>query len=460
MPTRREILSQTATPLAFAGLSAMAGRRAWAEEPAPARAGFPDLIKDPAGILDLPPGFSYRVISKAGETMVDGLRVPAMFDGMAAFPGPNGAVILVRNHEMAHEPNSAGAFGDDRALLSTVDRSRLYDVGANPNGPLPLGGTTTVVYDPAAGKTLRQWLSLGGTLRNCAGGPTPWGTWLTCEETVQTAGGPYAKDHGWVFEVPVTAEPVLTPAVPLTGLGRWYHEAAAVDPRDGAVILTEDRADGCLYRFVPKKAGDLRSPGRLQALVVTGKPGCDTRNWQHQEWAVGETRPVTWVDIPITDRGDEMRTTIPDAARFARGEGLWVASDGMLFCTTSGGKAVATDKRGFGVGKGQVWKLAHGGAALTLYIQPDEANILENCDNITVSPNGHLILCEDSCAPAIDAVQHIVGVTPKGACYRLARNALNSAEFAGACFSPDGAILFVNIQTPGLTLAITGPWPK
>jgi uncharacterized protein len=192
--------------------------------------GYGALVPDPNKIFDLPKGFSYRVISRAGETMVDGFLVPGMFDGTA------GKTILIRNHELTPDTKAIGPFGPNNTLFPRVQRELLYDAGS---GQLPgLGGTTTLVYDTRTAKLDHQFLSLAGTHRNCAGGLTPWNTWITCEESVAPKGGPIEKDHGYNFEVPATATPKLHPAIPLKEMGRFNHEAVAVDPKSGIVYQT------------------------------------------------------------------------------------------------------------------------------------------------------------------------------------------------------------------------------
>jgi secreted PhoX family phosphatase len=399
------------------------------------------LRRDPRGILHLPEGFVCTPLSRTGETMDDGLLVPGGHDGMAAFPGPDGRVILVRNHELDVTQRTLGAFGPELDRLGRVPPDRLYDAGGR-SGPGP-GGTTTLVFDPRAQRLERHFLSLAGTWRNCAGGPTPWGSWLSCEETVQVRGASAAQDHGYVFEVPATPAAGLADPVPLKGLGRFNHEAAAVEPATGAVLLTEDRPDGLLYRFLPRSPGRLRDGGRLQALAVRGRPACATSNLDGRI-AVGQSLPVDWIDLDeVDDPLDDLRRrgAARGAAVFSRGEGLWTGADGIYVCATSGGRRRL----------GQVWRYRAG--ALELFCEPADADLLENCDNVTAAPWGDLFLCEDG-----PGWQRIVAVTPAGELYTFAENILSLSEIAGACFSPDGSTLFFNIQRPGLTVAVTGPW--
>lgn len=422
-------------------------------------AGFGQLVKDPHRIIDLPKGFTYRVISRVGDPMSDGLLTPGRADGMAAFSGPDGKTILIRNHENDIDPAQIGPFGRKLQLLQAINPALIYDRG---KGTHPaLGGTTTLVYDTRTETLDHAHLSLAGTMRNCAGGPTPWGTWLSCEEDVTLTGGTYERDHGYVFEVPaspaIPAKPEPVTPVPIRGMGRFNHEAVGVDPRTGIVYLTEDRPDGLFYRFIPNKRGKMLEGGRLEALAVRGKSSLDTTNWERKTVEVGRVMEVEWRElINIEPKDDDLRLRgfKQGAARFARGEGLCVATDAIYFVCTAGG----SDTRG------QVWKYrpspgegthkeADGRGKLELFIEPNNKDVLDMCDNMTVAPWGDLILCEDGDGGA----DRVMGVTPRGEVYPIARNALSSSEFAGACFSPDGTTLFVNIQVNGLTLAIKAP---
>ncbi|MBL9031835.1 MAG: DUF839 domain-containing protein [Phycisphaerae bacterium] len=467
---RREFVARGAAFAAgFAGLRrvyAGAGASAWLREPA---YGYGELRADPKGLLDLPDGFTYRVLSRFDELMDDGNHVPGLHDGMAAFAGQDGTTILVRNHELDGSNEKYSGYGKKQERFARLPRDRVYDPGM---GEIPaLGGTTTIVYDTRTRRVVRQWLSLAGTIDNCAGGPTPWGTWLTCEETTVTRDDVHAKDHGFVFEVPATDRIRLADPTPITAMGRFRHEAVAVHPPSGCIYLTEDIEDGILYRFIPNVPGRLLEGGRLQALVVRDKPTLDTRNWEDDKAPAkakvpqGVPMAVRWIDMDdvLSPKNDlRLRGAAAGASVFARAEGMWYGRDAVYFACTNGGR----------LQKGQIWRYTPGAAEgkggaeedaapgmLELFVESHDASLLENADNLTVSPWGDLIVCEDEIKPA-DGRQHLVGITPEGELYHFARNASGKGEFAGATFSPDGTTLFANIQTPGLTLAITGPWKR
>jgi uncharacterized protein len=476
--SRRHFLrTSAAVGAAFLGLKHLAGcsTPSFSSEP------LPEFVRDPDNILHLPRGFTYRTLSRTGEKMDDGFLVPAAHDGMAAFPGPDGRTILVRNHELTpQELRFGGAFGPRQQLLKKIPAGKMFDYG---KGKLPgLGGTTTLVYDTRGQLLEKHFLSLAGTWRNCSGGPTPWGSWVSCEETVQRKKDDVEQDHGWCFEVPASAAGLVDP-VPLKAMGRFNHEAIAVDPKSGAVYLTEDRGDpreflpeeyagsvkpvikpedlgaGLLYRFLPDVPGQLARGGRLQALRIKDKPSFFTGNWGGSRLAVGQAVDVEWMDLEdVESPKDDLRHRgrAAGAAAFERGEGIWAGSDGLYFCCTTGGPAK----------KGQVWRYVpspdegkpgestHPGR-LELFLEPNDRTVLENCDNLTVTPWGDLILCEDG-----PLGNFLLGVTRGGRIYRIAQLGMNKSELCGCCLSPDGSTLFMNIQRPGITVAITGPLQK
>ncbi len=459
MLSRRSFLQTAALYTAgFAGLRALANQPLATYLASGTATGYGPLLADPAGLLNLPEGFRYTAFSRTGEEMDDGLLVPGNHDGMAAFPGPDGRTLLVRNHELESSWTAKSPYGEKNERFDKIDRSKVYDAG---HGRLPnIGGTTTLVFNNKLQKLEGHFLSLAGTVRNCAGGPTPWGTWVTCEEVNLLPEPDAEKLHGYNFEVVPSATPGLVDPVPLKAMGRFRHEAIAVDPKSGAVYETEDLGDGLLYRFLPKTPGKLADGGRLQSLVVTGQKTADTRNWtETPNFPVGQPVAVTWIDLDEVDSPDNdlrHRGAAAGAAVFARGEGAWWGNDSAYFAMTNGGRAQL----------GQVFRYrpspfegtpreSEQPATLELFCEPNDKELLSNCDNVVVAPWGDLILCEDT-----KSVCRLIGVTPSGRLYVIASNVEVGRELAGACFSPDGTTLFVNVQHPGYTLAITGPWDK
>ena len=429
--------------------------------------GEPDvgpLRADPNKLLDLPDGFSYRVVSKAGDTMDDGFTVPPAHDGMAAFPGSDGRIILVCNHEMPPAFPEYSAFGTGFEALPERVRERVYDQGG---GTSPgAGGTTTTIYDPATGRTERQHLSLAGTELNCAGGPTPWGSWLSCEECFESPGSRYSRgrlitreeNHGYVFEVPA-GETGLADPVPIKAMGRFEHEACAVHEASGIVYMTEDRHYSLFYRYIPDVPGQLREGGRLQALAIAGRPGQQLHNWTgDRAIGIGESLATQWVDLDDVDPAENnlrLRGAAIGAATFARGEGLCAAGDAFAFTCTIGGRQRLGQVFLYQPSpvEGRDGETRQPGR-LTLLAEAGEDSLLRNADNLTMAPWGDLIVCEDTSGHC-----GLVGIRPEGTQYELADNSLSKSELAGVCFAPDGKTLFVNIQYPGTTLAITGPWP-
>jgi len=411
--SRRTVLKAAAGAAAAAAPLAFLFRRE-------AQADAGPLVADPARILDLPAGFRYHVLERATDTMSDGFKVPGRPDGMACFAGPDDTLILMRNHEL--DRNWAEA-GYTSAPAESFDRQAV-------------GGVTRLVL---AAKSLERVSSnrvLAGTCHNCAGGASPWG-WLSCEENVEAG-------HGYVFRCRTDAARVAH-AERIPAYGRFRHEAVCIDPKTLTAYLSEDRTDGCFYRYRPS---DLQAPhtsGQLQALRVTGNPRFDTSSGLEH----GQRLKVNWVDIPDPDpREDSVRYQAADAgaARFCRGEGVFF-SDGVVYlCCTSGGRQDL----------GQVFKLTlgRGGSAdeLELFAESPGPSVLDMPDNICLAPWGDLLVAEDGSGD-----NFVRGITPEGRIYELCRNAKSASEFAGICVSPRGDAVFVNMQLDGLTLAITGP---
>ena len=419
--------------------------------------------------------------------MTDGFPTPKAMDGMAAFPLPNGNVLLIRNHEdnqapATLRPRPPGSTSTTAGILnSRLDthygpRAFAYDAYAG-------GGTTTLEVEPHGQRALvSEYWSLVGTLRNCAGGLTPWGSWLSCEETLESSSATgFAQNHGYVFEVPVDTVPgTPAPPIALNLMGRFAHEAVAVDPATGIVYETEDQGDGSgFYRYIPTvkptQSGQLGT-GTLQMLKVVNAPGYETAIGQ----TIGTPLHVEWVTIPDPDpspasvvvSGQTLSAVFVEGlaaggARFRRLEGCWYGNGLIYFISTNGGD------RGFG----QVWAYNPAAETITLLVESSNHDEFDGPDNVCVTPQGGLLFCEDA-----GGAQHLRGVSPSGQVFALARNLRNTIEFAGACFSPDGGTLFVNLygrstertttpyraplQIPvgperherAATLAIWGPW--
>ncbi|MCN9242597.1 PhoX family protein [Streptomyces sp. RY43-2] len=414
------------------------------------RSGYGPLVPDPNGLLDLPAGFRYQVLSREGDRLRSGEgTVPSNHDGMSAFAGKGGSVHLVRNHE-----NRVTA----RFAVPTVE-GITYD-------PQGKGGCTALTLDHR-GTVVSERVAIAGTAVNCAGGPTPWGTWLTCEETEDRAGtNGYTKDHGFIFEVdPV--DPHRTGAVPLTAMGRFQHEAIAIDPQQGIVYETEDAFEkpfGLFYRFLPNRprggVGSLRAGGRLQAMRVPGVPDLSS---------VQETGAsfdgIEWVDVP-----DPLATRTPvrlqdfgprGITHAQKLEGCYWGGTCVYFVSSFAHSTEGSAADHFG----QIWRYDPAAHRLTLVIVfgPDTEVQLpgESPDNICLAPGGGLMVCEDG-----NGAQHVFGVSRRGEVYAMARNRQNIGtpeapewgEFAGVTFAPDGRTMYVNCYTPGTTFAVTGPF--
>ncbi len=434
---RREFMTVAATAFSALIASGCVTRGAAPSATNTPFAGYGPLQADPEGLLDLPDGFSYRVLSSLGDVMSDGGTVPDKADGMGCLDLGNGELALVRNHELVPSDAAGGPIA--------------HGFGTH-NGNIVPGGTTNIVLDANTLEVKREFRSLGGTIRNCSGGVTPWGSWLTCEEAPPGPGQRYgealAVNHGWVFDVPGNADG-LVKAEPLRAMGRFNHEAASVDPETGYVYMTEDRNEGVLYRFLPNTPGKLADGGKLQAMVIEGV--ADTRNWEGVSVAVGQSLPVRWIDLDDVEAPNDdlrVRAAAQGAALFARGEGIHMGQDDLYFCCTNGGAKQL----------GQIFRLVPGRGQgpdqVELFFESESTEQFNYGDNLCVAPTGHLIVCEDQYTDVVD--NHLRGITPAGQPYDLGRLRLQT-ELAGACFSPDGKWMFVNAYAPTRTLAITGP---
>jgi uncharacterized protein len=435
-------------------------------------------------LLQLPAGFRYTSFAWTGDTMLDGRPCPSNHDGMAVVVtrrvGGSEEHVLIRNHERGFGPASS-------MIMAPV----RYDSGTS-NGGRALGGTTNLVFRDDNWVSVEP--SLGGTLINCGGGPTPWGSWLTCEETLSNELSTHGKRHGYVFEVAANAS--HTSGKPIVGMGRFSHEAAAVDPATGYVYLTEDlRNLSGFYRFVPNDAkgrlGSLEAGGRLQAAKVAGRNNaslivakrCDeyTLEWidiasPDQDASLVEGPQVPGFDVNPRASGPFVQAWAAGALQLARSEGIWYSAGKMYMVDTATGMD-GTNRRGRG--EGAVWELDLATMKLKAIFVSDDQLVGNNPDNITVSPRGGIIVCEDggNSADPFGTGTRILGISAQGDSFIFCKNNISlsaaqitgadksiapgnyrGSEFAGACWEPSGRILFCNIQTPGITFAITGPW--
>lgn len=456
--TRKRFIQGTAAAgggVALAGpLSALAARSAHAAPPErdPGYGPLRPTPEEDTGLtfIALPKGFRYRVISRQGDPSFvvgpEGERTPAptpgIFDGMAAYRGRRGETILIRNHE---NRESGGE------IPFAIPAEFRYD----PNPATANAGNTKLVVTDRDRRVRETFQVLAGTSTNCAGGETPYGSWIASEE-VFDVGGEFG--HGYNFELP-SEEDEPTTSVPIRRAGRFAHEAVTL--LDNILYQTEDRGDGGFYRYRPTtritRSGQLaESDGPLEMLGVRGQPNRDMNTVNP-----GETLPVEWylIDEPEPP-ADTVRAEgqSKGAAFFRRPEGSWEGERKVYFCCTSGGEARL----------GQLWEYDPRRDEITLIYESVDPAQLQSPDNVVYVPRtGDIFLQEDGAGE-----QFVRGVTQEGRIYDFASTILNDTEFCGGCFSPDGNTLFLNQQgergvapadvnsAGALTYAIWGPFAR
>jgi hypothetical protein len=370
------------------GTSAALGGTLWrgAAYAAPAQPGagpYGPLGSPDANGIRLPAGFTSRVVARSGQRV-----------GGTSYTWHNA-------------PDGGACYADGTGWIY-VSNSEIN----------PSGGASAVVFS-ATGAITGAHRILSGTRQNCAGGRTPWNTWLSCEEV----------DRGYVYETDPWG---VKPAVRRDAMGRFKHEAAAADPVRRVVYLTEDVTDGCFYRFRPTTWGDLSS-GTLEVLVAGS----------------GTSGPVTWSRVPDPSGATATRNQVSGAKRFNGGEGCYYANDTCWFTTK---------------GDNRVWQ--YDAAAQTIELAYDDSLVtggtapLTGVDNVTGSASGDLFVAEDG------GTMDICVITPADVVAPFLRvDGQSGSEITGPAFSPDGTRLYFSSQrgttgtsSGGITYEVRGPF--
>jgi secreted PhoX family phosphatase len=336
-----------------------------------------------AGGLRLPGGFTSRVVARSGQ------RVPGT------------------SYTWHNAPDGGACYADGSGWIY-VSNSEIS----------PSGGAGALRFS-STGTVTSAYRILSGTRTNCAGGRTPWNTWLSCEEV----------DRGYVYETDPWG---VKAAVRRDAMGRFKHEAAAADPTRGVVYLTEDVTDGCFYRFRPTTWGDLSS-GTLEVMVA----------------GTGTSGPVTWARVPDPSGATATRNQVSGAKRFNGGEGCYYADDTCWFTTK---------------GDNRVWQ--YDAAAQTIELAYDDSLVtggnapLTGVDNVTGTASGDLFVAEDG------GTMEICVITPDDIVAPFLRvDGQSASEITGPAFSPDGRRLYFSSQrgtsgssSGGITYEVTGPF--
>ncbi|MGI8523436.1 MAG: alkaline phosphatase PhoX [Nocardioides sp.] len=442
---------------------------------------FPPLQSGAGDLLALPEGFSYEVVAVSGETtMRHGSKTPERPDGTLVVAAHHG-YRLIQNHE-----SSPGG-----GVPVPLTEGTVYDAGC-------LGGGCTVIQTDHHGRRVSEWVGLSGTYSNCAGGPTPWGAWLTCEETEAKAGtGTLTKDHGYVFEV-FADQPSAQSPLPIQAWGRFAHEAVVIEPSRQRAYLTEDDSGptGLFYRWTAPAGRRLRpriaesfgpNAGTLEALAVLANDGTLLPDLAYVTSAeIGRPFKTRWIEVDdrhATTTSLRKQPFASNATHSKKLEGAWGDDEGAYFVASfafGSADLPANATRH----DGQLWYYRYDDRTLTLQAYfpynellhdesagyesrfgPSTDLVFDGPDGCHVSPYGSLVLTEDG-----NTFNHTLSWSRELGAQAIARNLIvletSSAggnvysEMTGPCFSPDGKVLFVNVQEPGHTFAVRGPWQR